>query len=545
MANITLSPSHGDRDTADRTTARDEPLQTQDANCFVPIPIPAPEQVASDNTDEADDAAPVQRHLLAEINPIDPDTGDEWPDFWLSHPVLTRVFVTAERRNIAPMALLVAMLTVAGAAADYRWRILLDDTPSPLTLFTALISPSGSGKSKAVSAALSLINLDPERCRCIQPAHLAGLIDSMGELVEVETDQQTKKGETIMAKEWQQTRHSALVMMDELQRLETLAKRFDDDLLPGLRTGWSGGALETTNVKAGGRFRSLAAGSFALSMLASGTPESVGPWLKRVESVGDGDRTLIASAMDGARIRRQTEEHLAEHEQPEVDDTWTLVPPVPEERSRRMWPVDVDPTVADLVRTANRDRNRGVRPQQAEWLGESGHLELVRLRAAACWSLLRHQAPAQMGLTDDVLLETLPHPLTVTGDDWRIAGAVIAWDHSTTLVLEEMQMIESAEARRRKAEAKASEAVVSDTRVEQAQTRRLLERAVSQVVKRIEAEDTPLLPSECNQALSGRLRRKWAEMGHGRLIDEVLSDRRFDRVEDGKVALRTGDDAHG
>ena len=195
--------------------------------------------------------------------------------------------------------------------------------------------------------------------------------------------------------------------------------------------------------------------------------------------------------------------------------------------------------MAELVRNANRDRNRGVRPQQAEWLGESGHLELVRLRVAACWSLLRHQAPAQMSLTDDVPLETLPAPLSVTGDDWRIAGAIIAWDHSTTLVLEEMQLIESAETLRRRAETKATEAVVSDTRVEQAQTLRMLGRAVSHVVNSIEAKGKPLLPSECNQALNGRLRRKWAEMGHGRLIDKVLSDPLFERTADGRVALGT------
>lgn len=573
MATI-LSSASKDREEADRTAETIERCSTQDAGDFLPIEIPASEKDGSVPPDEFDeDGVQVQRHPLACIDPIDPDDGDDWSDFWLCHPALTRVFVIAERRNLAPMALLVALLTVAGAAADHRWCIVIDDAPSPITLFMALISPSGAGKSKAVSAAMSLIGLDPERCRCVQPAHLAGLIDSFGEEVETETGRKNAKGQPILAKQWKQTRNAALVMMDELQRMEALAKKFDDDLLPGLRSAWSGKEMATSNVKAGGRYRFLPAGSFTVSMAASGTPESVGPWLQRVDGTGDGDRTLVISAMDGSPSRRRTEEqltadptlaaaplatgttpvaqqleldpataaqHPAPNPSPPTDEKWTLTPPVSDDPTRNLWRVAVAPEIVEQVRAANRDRNRGVTVEHCEWLGISGHLELLRLRVAACWSLLRHEPPAGID-PDDLLL--MPDPLSITVDDWRIAGAVIAWDHSTTLVLEQMQMIESAEARRRKAEAKASEAVVSDTRVEQAQTRRLLERAVGQVANKIIAEDTPLLPSECNQALSGRLRRKWAEMGHGRLIDEVLSDRRFDRVEDGKVALRSGDDA--
>ena len=299
---LSSAPSR-DANAVDQTAERIELSPTHDAGDFTPIEIPPSKEDSSVPPDESDeDAVQVQRHPLACIDPIDPDTGDDWSDFWLCHPALTRVFVIAERRNLAPMALLVALLTVAGAAADHRWRIVIDDTPSPITLFMALISPSGAGKSKAVSAAMSLIGLDPDKCPCVQPAHLAGLIDSFGEETATETGRKNAKGQPILAKQWQQTRNAALVMMDELQRMEALAKKFDDDLLPGLRSAWSGKEMATSNVKAGGRYRQLPAGSFTVSMAASGTPESVGPWLQRVDGTGDGDRTLVISAMDGRAL---------------------------------------------------------------------------------------------------------------------------------------------------------------------------------------------------------------------------------------------------
>ena len=466
---------------------------------------------------------------MALIEPVHPETGEIWPEFWLQHPVLTRVFVSARDRNVAPMALLATMLALAGCAADHRWRIVIDRNPSPVTLFVAVIGFSGAGKSKSIGAAFDLIP-SAQALRTVQPTHLAGMIDSFGEMIEVQTGETDTKGRKRIKLEWRQTRHSVLLNFDEIERLARVAKRFDDELFPGVRTGWSGGKLETSNVKAGSRYRSLAGGAYVLSMLSAGTPETAEPWTTQIVAKGDGDRVLLISGVDGSAARLQLEQQLEGQAADGIQ--FALHSPEPLSRSEPSWPVQIHDEIVKRVIAANRDRNRGVRPESDDWMGQSGHSDLMRLRVAACWSLLRHAGPAQTSLdgkSDEAL--AVPHPLEITDQDFVIAGTVMAFDASTRDAISAEISIQKNQKRLAARSIKAADAEAVQHRTDDAVARRLVESAVNAISRKITRTGKPISRRDAARVLDSGARKRFGEVTGRQLIDDALADGAFVELE--------------
>jgi len=287
--------------------------------------------------------------------------------FWAT-PALQHVKIGALSATTSPDAVLHAILArlAAFTPSDLHLPGIIGG-PSPLNYFTALVAPSGGGKSSAAKAAARLLPA---------PEHLDGRDDlqvGTGEgLIESFLEKDPDTGEKVQA------HHNAYLYVDEGEIFRKFARRDGTTLDVVIRTAHSGGALGQTNAsKATSRY--LPPNSYSLGIVAGFQPAKAGALLTP-ESIDGGtpQRFVWAAGQISQSDRLKMEEHPTSFD-------W----PGPLRVNRAVWnrtgEVKIDPHLAAGIRSHHRDLLSGRTPPPAAL---DAHETLITLRMAVLLALL-------------------------------------------------------------------------------------------------------------------------------------------------------------
>jgi hypothetical protein len=195
------------------------------------------------------------------------------PEFWAARPVLKQIQLAAHSRLVSADVMLHSLLTRLSALWPHQVRL---DTqilsPASANLFTAVVGPTGAGKSAGVGLARRLLDrphwLAAEDYADDRPLGSGeGMSEVyMGQKTITKTDEhgtalQDTKGAVKTEKVRAQVRHNALLHADEGEVLAKVMERQGATLGVELRRAWSGGTIgqsngrsETTRVIEGGRY---------------------------------------------------------------------------------------------------------------------------------------------------------------------------------------------------------------------------------------------------------------------------------------------------
>jgi len=149
-------------------------------------------------------------------------------DFWTSRDTLRTIHQAAKSRMLGPYGLLGAVLVdiVAAIPPSIELDTYGGDHAS-LNMFVALVGPSGAGKSRIASAVRDVIEI-PDRTYWQSLRSGEGLVSMFIQ----------KRG-----KETERIADSAVIDMDEVDRLTALGQRTGATIMPTLRTAWVAGTL--------------------------------------------------------------------------------------------------------------------------------------------------------------------------------------------------------------------------------------------------------------------------------------------------------------
>lgn len=396
--------------------------------------------------------------------------------FWMARPVLGQIRQAAHNRRRSADAVLGAVLARLGGMIPPTYRLPPEvGAPSTLSMYVALVGPSGTGKSTSVSIARALLPIPTAHLDTVVE-HALGSGEGLIELYMGEQDsgEVNSKGNPIM--ERAQIRHGAVLMLDEGQALAEMGGRSGSTMLSTLRTMWTGAMVGQANVK--DNKRKLAEGGYALGFVV-GIQPALGADLLSDTAAGTPQRFLWLQTRDA------TVPHRAER--PPWPGPITLrLPQLP--RDGRVRPeLELAPEVVELLDWEAVETVRGsltVAPMDS-------HRNLLILKAAG-------------------LLALLDGRLNLTMDDWRLATVLV---DTSTAVRESMEDTLKVEAEHKEAVADQREARRAKARVEaevetvEVLAHRNLERAAATVARAVHSKG-PMTVGYARRTLRGPVRKE-------------------------------------
>lgn len=333
---------------------------------------------------EVDDAERLNA-LIASAEAREVSRFGRLPDeFWNARPLLRQIRAGAHARALAADAVFGALLARQSAIVHPSIHLpAVVGAEAPLSTFVALVGGSGVGKSSGVNTANALLPYDGTSVADNMPLGSGeGLIELFVDWVLEDDD----TGKRVKVK--RQTRYGAFVSLDEGQALTDLAGRKGSVLLPTLRTAWSGSVLGTSNASSETK-RRIPAGCYSLGLVIGFQPTLAGDLLADT-APGTPQRFLWLQATD-----------------PTIPDVLPSWPGPLDWRHPAITPgpfgtpIEICESVAGPIRRSKIEVTRG----NVTLADLDSHANLVRLKVAG-------------------LLAVLDHRLTITDDDYHLAGIV-------------------------------------------------------------------------------------------------------------------------
>lgn len=372
-------------------------------------------------------------------------------EFWRSRDSLQRIRQAAHARVRSGDVVLAGVLARLAAMVP---RTLRADTgigsPACLNLFTAIVGPSGSGKSSGVSVSRNIIKSE----RALEEFPLGsgeGIAEAfMGEALEG-TGQMAKDGSEKQQKVRKQVRYNALFHSDEGAALNKLIERAGSTVGETLRTAWSGETIGQKNGRAE-TTRSVPAGSYSCGLVIGYQPETVLPLLDDA-AAGTPQRFLYV---------------------------WAIDPTIPGRGERIPWPGEVvSPFPADVPTDMPAPGMLVPAPKLNEdpitFAGEILD-ELYDLEHAKSTGTL----PAEHPLRDEfrsqhtmlkikvaALLALLESRRRVSPEDWRLAQIILDTSDTVRITLQKLGAAAARDEARRADEAHARRAVMAHAAIGQ------------------------------------------------------------------------------
>jgi hypothetical protein len=217
-------------------------------------------------------------------------------EFWQARESLRRIRQAAHSRVRSGDVVFYGTLCRLAAMAPHTLRADTGvGTAASLNLFSAIVGPSGGGKSSGLSVGRELIkqNRDIEEFPIGSGEGIAEAF--MGETMEP-TGDMAKDGSAKMARVRKMVRHNALFHSDEGSALNKVIERAGSTIGETLRSAWSGetigqknGRVETT--------RTVPARSYAIGLMIGYQPTTVLPLLADAEA-GTPQRFLYCWSVD-------------------------------------------------------------------------------------------------------------------------------------------------------------------------------------------------------------------------------------------------------
>jgi putative DNA primase/helicase len=329
---------------------------------------------------------------------VDPETGEvrtdstiNLPDsFYDARPELAHISQAARSRLIGRDALLGVILARVAAISSHAMRLpAIVGAPCGLTFYVGLVGPAGMSKTSGATTGKELLPCDSPWVADMLPIGSGeGLIECLFDVVDV------KDGDgKIVGKEKRQTRHGAVVYIDEGAVLTELAGRRGSTLLPTIRSAYTHGTIGQTNASSERR-RILEGDRYVYGLIMGIQPQLAGPILDDAPA-GTPQRFVWLSAAD-----------------PDMPDepvawpgplTWEPIGNNAAEFYGTNW---ADLTVADSIQREIRADRLAVMRGATRDPGDA-HRMLVRLKVAALLAILARRTI--VGITD-----------------WELAGTVMA-----------------------------------------------------------------------------------------------------------------------
>lgn len=337
------------------------------------------------------------------------------PEFWAARPVLKQIQLAAHSRLVGADVALHSVLIRLAALWPHELKInngIKDGATA--NLFTAIVGPSGAGKTTGVSVARSLLRRPPwlDRAAFADDRPLGtgeGMAEVfMGTKAVPKLDEhgvpiQDTTGKVKLEKVRAQVLHNALMHADEGEALAKLIERSGSTIGETLRRAWVGGTIGQSN----GRVettRIVEQGRYSLGLLIGFQEETAQPLLAD-SAAGTPQRFLWCWANDPA---------IPDEDVPDPGpllDVWPPAPATPEGG----WLIGA--STADLTAvTFDSSISAEIKPE---------------LRAVARGELRLPAFDSHRPLTlvkVSVLLAQLDGRRHVTVEDWRLARVV--WDTS-------------------------------------------------------------------------------------------------------------------
>lgn len=230
--------------------------------------------------------------------PATPDSGALTlpEDFWAARESLGKVRQAAHSRVRSGDVVLHGMLVRLAAMAPHTLRADTGiGTPASLNLFSAIVGPSGGGKSSGLSVSRELVKADqpPEE---FPLGSGEGIAESyMGDAM-VGTGVMKADGSEKQERVRQQVRHNVLFHSDEGASLTKLIERAGSTVGETLRSAWSGEGIGQKNGRAE-TTRTVPARSYAAGLVIGFQPITALPMLADVDA-GTPQRFLWCWAID-------------------------------------------------------------------------------------------------------------------------------------------------------------------------------------------------------------------------------------------------------
>lgn len=396
------------------------------------------------------------------------------PDFWTRRPYLEHIHQAAQARRVAPGAVLGATLARAAAMVPPSTRVPpFVGGAVPLSLYVALMSATGGGKSSPVRVAGDLLPDLPDWIGGPLPLGSGeGIARSfMGEVDTVDDGKTVKRPG--------QVRYGVVFDLDEGRTLSEMASRRGSTLAGALCTAWTGGELGQANATRE-TYRHVPAGAYSIGLVSA--------WQPRLAAE-------LFDEEDGGLPGRFLYVATSDPDAPDRPPAWP---------GRLHW--EPPPLIASDGRVAEAllGYSEAIR-------AEVDADRLARLRSERTVQPLdAHRVLHRLKLAG--LLAVLDGRSDVDDDDWDLAGGLLrASDLTRADVLTEISRTRSAAERTR-----LERAARHDEHLESSREQRAFDSAVRAVARK--AHKTPsaaLTRSELTRAIKG---------DHRKLInvDEVL-----------------------
>ena len=285
--------------------------------------------------------------------------------------LLTYIRAMARARMVSPFALLGTVVAHTLAATPYTLRgPEFIGSAASLNFFTAIVGPSGTGKSACVGVFddMHLLGSEIER---LTPSSGEGIVTLF-----VEVD---KKGEQT------QVRHQVISVVDEIGTLGAMQSRKGSTLSSILRSAWSGSGISQHAAEAQRR-RNLRPGTYRYCMVAGVQPSTASILLDDA-GAGTPQRFLWMPATD-ANASSSAPEPAPLTKVPDRWPDWITLPgaimPFPDE-------------VRTFVRLQHEMRMRG---GESALMALDGHAVLTRVKVAAAMALMHGRAEVEMPFWD-------------------------------------------------------------------------------------------------------------------------------------------------
>jgi len=228
-------------------------------------------------------AARTQRHHMPPTAPrADPETGETEPaadtcrlpdDFWTARPHLNHLRQAAWARGRSAEAVLHAALTRIAAFTSLTVEIPpIVGGAVGLTYFATLVAPVGRGKSSAAKIAAEQLPTPPgDKIADLPAGSGEGLAEALFDWV-TEPDPDTGKNRKVK----RQTRHNAIVYIDEGEVLAQMASRRGNTGIETLRSIWTGEKIGQANAS-DDRKRIIPAGQYVFGVAIGIQDAKAGP----------------------------------------------------------------------------------------------------------------------------------------------------------------------------------------------------------------------------------------------------------------------------
>lgn len=417
--------------------------------------------------DDCDDDTPATGTRLA---PNLPD------DFWKSRMDLAQIRQAAESRMVSPDAVLGAVLARVAAATPPNIQLPpLVGGAANLTWYTGITGAPEAGKSQAVKTATELLPLDAATVKGPRAIGTGeGLIEAF-----LHTDE---NGDKTVAYP------RVLVKVDEGEVLTQFSGRNGSTIAQTLRSAWSSEELGQENASQEHR-RHVPAGEYSLGLTLCIQPKRSAPLFEQA-SGGTVQRFAWFSANDPSA--------------PAIPPPWPgamSLPPLPVDNGLPRY-LDLAPAIAEELLTA---RRAGLTGTAKESDPMDAHKGLLRLKGAA-------------------LLAVAEGRLTISDDDWRLAGMIVDTSASVRSAVQAVLTVESRREAGKRQHAKRLDAQATAVGTSEATAK--IEQSAATMFRALE-KGGPKTSSELRKSLRSNNRR-YAEAGLQSAVDQGLIRRAAD-----------------